>query len=435
MPDNVWRGDAQAIAQVGTLTFAGTMTVSDWYETVINRKKVRLTITADITTPEEAAAALKLLLDDFDETEFREVTWNYTDGDDFLSPTAADPGVPHEIDTDTNVGSDGTLTYVQTVGSEGPEDASIPENWSLGTAPANGETLIWPADSGPCRYGLDFTGITPAAVRAYSKVIGLPDRTGDTDSGGYVEYRNKRLIFTACADIKVGDPDFDSPDLVRIHVLSTSGTTFVCNCGGGVVTDTSGPPVRFTSAVSAGVGHTIYNLSGSLGLASGDGEGIKILALFNGTYSEIENSVGAEDESAQTHIGRGAAVATAATVNSGTIRADVAVTTVTIMAAAVWSQRSGVPTTVICYPGGTFDLRSGGTITTATFSGAIFDLTGSIEPVTVTTLTAKSAGELPSKVQDPHKRLKAGSTSNIITDRLTVANSDFGAEFTLGFVA
>lgn len=432
MAENVWRGDAMAVAQVGTLTFAGTMTPGDYYDTIINRKFVRLEIDGTMGTPALAAAALAELIAEFEETEFREVTWNYTDGDAFLLPTAADPGKPHTITTAASGGAAGTLTYVQTVASEGPYHGDVAANWSLNVTPANTNDIVFPPDAGPCLYGIDFSTITPNSIRAYSKNIGLPDRTGSSDSGGYVEYRNKVLTFAACATVTVGDPDYDSPELCRIHLLSTAGTTFVNNCGGGVVTDPAGPPVRFTSAVSAGVGHDVYNLSGSIGLASGDGEGVKVRNFFNGTYNAIEDSAGAVDEVATAHIGRGA-IMTAGTLNSGTVRSDVAVATVTIKAIGVWSQRVGMPTTLVVSPSGTFELRTSasGTITAATFTGGTFDLTGSVAAVTVTTLTALSE----SRVQDPHKRLKAGTTLNIIMDRSSLLVSDLGDTFTLGLTA
>lgn len=432
MPENVWRGDAMAVAQVGTLTFAGTMTPGDYYDTVINRKYVRLTIDGTMGTPALAAAALAELIVDFEETEFREVTWNYTDLDAFLLPTASEAGKPHTITTAASGGATGSLTYVQTVASEGPAHADVPENWSLGTAPDNGEDWVWPADAGPCLYGLDFSTKTPASIRAYSKNGGLPDRTGTTDSGGYVEYRNKTLIVAACADIKVGDPDFDSPELWRIHCLSVAGTVFVNNCGGGVVTDPAGPPVRFTSAVTAGVGHDVYNLAGSIGLASGDGEGVRVRTFVNGTYNAIENSAGAEDEGATAHVGRGALLTTG-TLNSGTVRADATATTVNVKAEGIWSQRVGMPTNVNVSPNGTFELRtsSAGTITAATFSGGTFDLTGAVSGVVVTTLTALNE----SRVQDPHKRLRAGPTLNIIMDRSSLLVSDLGDTFTIGLTA
>lgn len=436
MPDNVWRGDAQAIAQVDKFLFAGTMTTADYYQVVINRKYCRLTIDAtEHPTPAAAAAALYELLADFSEAEFREVTWSYTVGDAFVLGTAAEAGKPFTATVVASGGATGSLTPSTETASTGPYHANQATNWSAGTTPANGETIIWPADAPDCLYGLDFSAVAPAAIRAYSKNIGLPDRTGDGAVGGYVEYRPKVITFASCVDVKVGDPDFDSPDLVRIHIVATSGTVFVCNTGGGVVTDVAGPPVRFTSVATSGAGHTVYNLSGSVGLASGQDEAVRIANVYNGTYAQIDGTAGADDETATMHIGSGAVIVTAAFVNSGTVRCDAAVPALTIWSDATWSQRSGVPTAVTVEPNGTLDLRSGGTITAATFRGATFDLTGAVSAVTVTTLTALSAGENPSRVYDPHKRLKAGSTANIVTDRVTVAASDFGATFTLGFTA
>lgn len=435
MADNVWRGDAQPVAQEGTLTFTGTLTNADWYEVIINRKRVRLTIdTSAVTTLAEAAAALKELIDEFAVTEFREVTWNYTAGDAFLTPVAADPGVPHTITTDNNGGATAALTYAQTVASSGPEHADEARNWSLGTLPANTETIIFPADSGPCRYGLSFTGVTPAALRIYSRVVGLPDRTTDGE-GGYVEYRDKALAFAACADVKIGDPDFAAPELVRVHVASTAGTTLTVNVGeSGVTTDSSGPPIRFTSGTGAGAGHTVYNISGSLGLAYAPGEGVRVGTVTNGVYGQIEGSFGADAESAALFIGSGAIVATGVN-RGGTVRADAAVTTVNLKG-GTWTQVSGVPTTVLVYPDATFSLRSGGTITTATMTGsgaehpATFDLTGSAAAVTITNPTF-----LDTRVSDPHKRLLAGAGGNFVGNRTTLELSDLGETFTIGLVA
>jgi hypothetical protein len=195
MPSNIlWRGDATAVAQINTITFAGTWLTTETVTVAINGKTVvtitgSATIATLIATIQAALAASAI-------PEFKEITWTNTATT--IVATAATPGIPFTILMTTNSAS-GTINAststagTATVVSSGPADASTLANYSTGILPVTGDSLFFTGNANPCMYGLSaLSGVTLAVLvkdMSHTGVWGLPY----TNPSGYIEYRQRYL--------------------------------------------------------------------------------------------------------------------------------------------------------------------------------------------------------------------------------------------------
>jgi hypothetical protein len=185
-----WLGVAGAVSDVWTISLSGTVT-SQIYSMTINGKSV--TYTAVISdTIASVLSALATAWNASTIAEFAEAT--AVAGTSTMTITGDTPGVPLTIAVSTT----GSATYSisNTTVATGPNDLAQTQNWSTGTLPANGDTLVFDAGSVDCLYGIgtSLTGVTVLINQGYSGKIGLP-QINTNGTNPYQEYRTTNLTF------------------------------------------------------------------------------------------------------------------------------------------------------------------------------------------------------------------------------------------------
>lgn len=193
-----WRGDAPKTAQVNTLTVAGTPANGQVYSVTINGKIVSYTASG-ADTNDTIAAALKALLAASAIPEFAEVTW--TVATNVITGTARAPGKPF-TNTSAATGT-GTLTTAIVTANGGPNVVSQAANWEGGTAPADGDDVVFDTGSTDVLYDLDQNAVTPASILVdvgFRGRIGLPETNADDAVNTYAEYREKYLRYGNSGD-------------------------------------------------------------------------------------------------------------------------------------------------------------------------------------------------------------------------------------------
>jgi hypothetical protein len=416
----IWRGDGPAVAQVDTLTVA-TATAADVYTVTINGNKI-VTYTVPVSPSDAAvAAAIAALLQACDFPEFREITWDYPGTGAVITATASTTGVP--VVFTTAVTGTGTFAKSPVTANSGPA-VSASYNWSAAGTPGAADDVTFAKANNPCRYFTDdLTGTTLGTVKILAGEIGLPD---DND-GGYAEYRTKAFDVGGAASYQIGDGT-GGPSFCRLNARGTADPITV-NTGAAFTSTGSGPPIRITTATSAG--HFLTVVSGSVGVAYGPGEIADFATVTVGT-SGVDGSAGATDEEAQVIVGSGAVVA-ALTQNGGSVRTDAGITTITL-ADGTFTITAGGTTTLTC-TGGTVVWNSSSALGTQTYTGpnAILDLSGASSALSLTGLTFTQGARLI----DPNRRLAGRSvTFDAASLRATLEPSAGAVEsgnFTLGF--
>jgi hypothetical protein len=92
--------------------------------------------------------------------------------------------------------STATFALTTPTASSGPNDVSVPGNWSTGSLPANGDSVYLTSSAVPLLWNLDaLAAVTPALVQGdstFTANVGLPR----TNPNGYPEYRPQYLQFS-----------------------------------------------------------------------------------------------------------------------------------------------------------------------------------------------------------------------------------------------
>ena len=212
-----WVGNALAVAQVHTWTFAGTWEATDVINVTINGKTISVvagsTVAATVATTVYTEIAASTI------PEFREITWT-DDAAAVITGTAATAGLPFVCTfttTETGGGaadaqtingsasSTGTVVYA----ASGPNDVANTANWSGAALPVDGDTIIIRRGVS-LLYGLTtLASVTPAVLKIFSEFwangsrIGLPEIHG-TGASAYVEYRSTFLEIDGATVAEIG---------------------------------------------------------------------------------------------------------------------------------------------------------------------------------------------------------------------------------------
>lgn len=403
MPTNEWLGDAQPVAQTGTLTVGGAPASGNKIRVTMNRKFVEYTFqTADTTAL--MASGLSTLLQASEIPEFKEVDWTYPGSGSVISYASTNPGQPFEL-TASATGGGATLTDAPGVAASGPNHADEPVNWSLGTVPADGEDLKILGGSA-ILYGIDtaFAHDFASVEIDTDEAIGLPFRNAE-----YVEYRPRYAVFgdTAGCPVKVRN------------------TGEVCNLSlhGGDVVEVEGTGTRGQNAegipalafvVRNGTATTLNHHDGDVGFCPERGQ--------TGTLASV-SLIG----DAVFMLGEGGNV-TSWDMDGGEVD-DYGDTTTLGITLGVFRKWDGTLTT-INGDGGIVSLNCDLTVTTANFRGqpdgnqiATCDLTDGTRAVTFTNSSFTGGAVL----NDPNKRV--AFTNPATFDRASLTASDMGARF------
>lgn len=201
MPTRRWRGDAPKIAQINTLTVAGTAANGQVYSATINGKVVSYTASGGDTN-NTIAAALQAALAASSIPEFVEVTW--TVATNVITGTAKTAGKPF-TNTSAATGT-GTLTTAVLKANSGPNVVSLVANWEGAAAPADGDDIVFDAGDSDVLYDLDQSAVTPASIlvdAGFRGRIGLAEINADDAANSYAEYRQKYLRYGNSADAQL----------------------------------------------------------------------------------------------------------------------------------------------------------------------------------------------------------------------------------------
>lgn len=424
MAKNIWRGDATAIAQVNTWTFAGTWLTTETITVTINDETVvMVTGSATIAT---FLAAIQLALAASTIPEFQEVLWTNPSGTTILG-TAATAGIPFTATFSTNSAS-GTIdggtstTGAATVPSAGPADWSTAANWTTGSEPANGDDVYFTNSANPVMYGLNQSAVTLNSLNvdmSYSPStggagIGLP-RTNGTGTSAYLEYRPTELAIS-WGTCTIGTGTGSGCGRIKLNSGTVQGVLNVLNTGQPIETGLRTVQWRGTNASN------VVNASkGSVAAATFPTDTATIVTLNLAWQSQQAGDV-------DFFSGPGC---TLTTINKtgGAAEFNSSFTTLNQGPGAVGDTvlTAGTPGTVIC-TGGRVLWRGAGNYTQATVGATgIVDFREGAGVVTGTNTTLKAGASF----YDPGKRITFTNPIAITCSLTDLAALDLGNTFDL----
>jgi len=359
-----WLGTAQNIAQVDTITAANTWATNDTASITIGAVTITVTIgTAVATTDVVAAVAAAVNGDAVVGDETRNTTGNLHPEFSWITATTSGStciltgdtaGRPFTASEDSSTAGDGTWVLANTTTATGRNWWTNTANWSGGSLPADGDTIVFDKGSVSCLYGLDISATAHGTSlcyidRTYSGDIGLSATNSDTVGATYSEY-NDQYLKTSMGGFIIGQGSGSGSGLIRIdhdgdacdisvHYTGTSTETgkpaciFANNDGGTV--EVFGGDVGIDTLVgqaSPDVTIKIGSESGTSGtptVSAGPGAVITNCYIWGGTHTFRAASIAAME-----HYGGTTLIActpvTTMTIEGGTVSISTDATNSTI---------------------------------------------------------------------------------------------------------
>jgi len=284
-----YTGNSVAVAQVNTLDVTA-YDVNTTYNITINSKTVAVPgdTSADQTATDAAADLTASPI-----TEFQEFTWS-NPGANASSPlviaTATQAGRPGTISNGTSGGS-GTLSSSITVANAGPNVVDQASNWSTGSLPTNGSTVIVQGSVPSLLYDLTgLSGVRPAALNIlnnFSGQIGLPyTNSASNQGGGYIEYRPLSLQLPSTT-IDIGAGPGNGSTRINLDNLTVQTALTVWNTG------TPATGQHAVNFAGTNVNNVVSVLQGDVGLGTlpGTSAVAATLNLLNPANANIASNV------------------------------------------------------------------------------------------------------------------------------------------------
>ncbi|MCP5017114.1 MAG: hypothetical protein GY938_17860, partial [Ketobacter sp.] len=200
MATKFWLGIADTVAQVHTASIDSVdgTPADNTFTVTIGGVAISAVGDTDVAT---TATALRASLNASTHPYFTGITWSGTAGD--IIGTSDTAGIPFVAAlTETGVGSGAVTDFAVTTASSGPNDWGAGDNWSDGSIPGNGDTVIFRENSVNVCWGLDQNAVTINDLfieKSYTGKIGL-DRSvlvtsadGETTVTTKPEYRDHYL--------------------------------------------------------------------------------------------------------------------------------------------------------------------------------------------------------------------------------------------------
>ena len=405
-----WAPSAPDIAQVRTITVADTWANGDDVTiTTPSGNELVITIGDDVTTANVATAiadAINALValpgtGDTDATsnvggqqinELTEVTASANGS--VVTITANTAGKPFSFTSVATTAGDGDITETDIVAASGKNWYSVAENWAGGTAPGNGDGVLFEDGAIDCLYGLPTASqlVLIDVRKSFTGKIGLPSVNADNSNAPYPEYRNRWLAIDRVAGsaptIIVGRGEGQGSSRVNIKVVDTSTT----NGGATVTVFGTGRPAtqsaneRSLNLVLQHASNVLNALDGSImvhPVSASAGTASRIDTLVVGPTADVfcakdVNLANATITMNEGQSGQGGKLSMEAYTGSSTVlnayAGDVTV-------------REGTGTIATAnLRGGTLFANSAATITTAIVAGGKLDLSHGAGTFTVTNL-------------------------------------------------
>lgn len=379
MATRSYTGNAPLRAQVDRLTPGGTIEASDLFKVTINGKTV--SVAAGGTTVAAVTAALAAALAAETAAEFQEITW--ADATTHVSATANEAGKPFTLTlatTESNgAAADGqTFTLTHPTPNSSPSDLGDAGNWSSGTLPVDGDTIVFDLSNVSIQWRLDaLADVTPAATYV------RPGFNGDAGlaqhNGSYNEYR-PTAVTLAGGPLYVDCPS----NLLRFDLGGASGDVTVNGTG-----QSSTTPALLLRGVSG----TVAINRGSVGIAFYPGETAS-LDLKIGYQQSVESD-------AQVVCGIGCTLG-AVEKSGGTLVVRSATTSLVSRGGEATVEEGAHPSLSIF--GGTCFYNSTGTLGGAPRVGpaGVLDFSRDMRTKTVTNPIDVSGPDPAERVRDPH---------------------------------
>lgn len=403
MATKTWVGQAQVVRQVDTVTItAGDAATT--YTVTINTKAVSYTGSATVAT---VAAGLQAAFAASADPEFRELTSAYVSGATFTVTGPAD-GAPFTLAVSVAGGS-GTISRTATTAATGPHDAGAAANYSGGSLPSAGDTLVFESSATSVLYNL--TGLAAVALAAvvrrvsFTGTIGLPD----VNPAGYREYRTRDLSLDAPA-VTIEQSGQDQAQQIRLNSITASATTLT------VIGDAAGGGVGAERVEVRGLpASSVVNVTGgSVAVAPLAGQSCTV-ATLRGLNATVR-------------VGSGASLTTVNLQNCQA-RLEAGCTTLTIDQGGSVTTTGAAAVTNTNVDGGTLAWRSTGSPGTVKVgSGGVIDFSNAPAAVALGATAEVYAGATWS---DPAGRVTTSFAVTVVRASVGEVSLDFGTGRTL----
>lgn len=254
MATKYWLGTATAVAQVGTVQVTAYH-ASTTYSLLVGGVTIASTIGQGTVNATASALA----------TAWNASTHPYATGitaaanTDTVTLTADTAGVPFTVTTSVSGGTGTIGSYSATTASAGPSDWSTASNWSDGSVPGNGDTVIVRDSDVNVAYGLTVsaTGLILRVEYSYTGRIGLDRKVfatsadGETTNTTKAEYREDYLT-ADFASIEIGAnlgiSTSGGSGRIKIDNTRSSSSTLVVHNTAASPVETNLPAVRYKAA-------------------------------------------------------------------------------------------------------------------------------------------------------------------------------------------
>lgn len=372
MATRIWKGGALAVAQLDTITVAGTWATNDTATITINGQDITFTVAATETVA-AVVAGLVALWNASTITECTEAT--AADANPYVTLTADTAGVPFTITVSESTVGDGTLALAHTTVSAGPNDWSTAANWSGGAVPVNDDDIIVENSDVSIFYGLNQTGITADSLtieQDFTGVLGLPRN----NAAGYAEYRNQYLVIDPDA-ITIGGGEGVGSGRIKIDTEAVQTVLTILNFGEALEDGLGAIVWKGTHASNA-----ISITKGNLSIAPFGAEVATVLTLKIGYHDN-------PDGDAVVRSGSGVTLGTI-TKNGGQLTCDnttAAITALTQTAGETTIHGVTNAVTALNVYGGRVYYSTAGTLTAVVVTaGAVLDFSRDMRAKTVTAI-------------------------------------------------
>jgi len=370
-----WKGGAQAVAQVTTITFSA-YTSGQTYTVVINGKSVSYTAAA--STAADVVSGLQAAIAASGGAEFSTMT---ASGTTTLILTGNNPGEPTTITASATGGI--TATVTATTAATGPNHFNNANNWIGGALPSAADDLVFEDSTYSVLYALeDTTNYGDITIDStFTGEIGLPVQ----NATGYREYRPRFLKLgdgTSSYALTVGLGTGRQPTRVLIDANAADVAAKIYNSGQGisdempiVIKNTGGAS---TLDVYSGKVHVDADSSGSLTtlrITPADGGSNNVYVLIDETVA-----AGAITQTGGTLEVRGSASSIDASNNAQArfvLAAACPIIVVATGGTVYWESTAGVTTSINVHAGGTMDFARN--VSTKTVAAAVLYAGGAIK--------------------------------------------------------
>lgn len=271
-----WLGFAQAVPGVRTLTIGGAPAAGDTVTVTVtgSGKFVKYTVVTGDTTS-TVASAVQALWAASPEAEVTEITATVSGA--VVTFTGPSDGAPFTI-TSSKTGTV-TVTDANVTTETGPHHADNVTNYSGGTLPSNGDTLVFAQGANGPKYALTAITATGLTVRRDAEFTGQIGLFEDSPNG-YREYRTQFLDLDF-ATLNFESSNRDVSQQFRIHSLNGSAVTI--NVYGADQPQRGQPPVLELYGMPAS--STLRGSNASVGVALQPAQtGTVVASLTNSVF-------------------------------------------------------------------------------------------------------------------------------------------------------